>query len=83
MYTLPTHVYVKTTCKVNFASNDPFKIDTCTRALSIAQEHILYIKYRAHVTVKDYFLLCVQSSSDKSLRESTGNVVQGLLCTQP
>ncbi len=25
VYTLPTHIYVQTTCKVNFASDDPFK----------------------------------------------------------
>ncbi len=24
VYTLPTHIYVQTTCKVNFASDDPF-----------------------------------------------------------
>ncbi len=25
MYTLPTHIYIQTTWKVNFASDDPFK----------------------------------------------------------
>ncbi len=25
VYTLPTHIYVQTSCKVNFASDDPFK----------------------------------------------------------
>ncbi len=25
VHTLLTHIYVQTTCKVNFASNDPFK----------------------------------------------------------
>ncbi len=25
VYTLPKHIYVQTTCKVNLASDDPFK----------------------------------------------------------
>ncbi len=27
MNTLPTHIHVQTTCKVNLASDDPFKAD--------------------------------------------------------
>ncbi len=48
VHTLPTHIYVQTTCKVNFASDDPFK--------RIKNKNILWImlsldllKWRYHV----------------------------------